>query len=146
MAIAELSATANDTYVGGTFYMVWWNAGDALHQCGYVVADHATNDAEVIVLGTTTGIPYAVCALQADLDIDTVVTDGVMYEYYALHVGTALRVPNDETAQAYLKGTAAMTSTGVAGMVEGGTTAGLIVGYSLKSVDVAADTYIELIT
>ena len=52
MAIQELSAVAEDTYIGGNFYMMWWLAGDALHQCGYVVADHATNDTEVIVCGT----------------------------------------------------------------------------------------------
>jgi len=145
MAIAELSASASDCYVGGAFYLMWWNAGDALHQCGYVVADHATNDAEVIVCGTG-GVPYGVCALQADLDIDSVITDGAMYAYYVLHAGTALRVPHDADAAAYLKGAAVIRSAAIAGLVEAGTTAGVVVGYTLKTTDVAADTWIEVIT
>ena len=145
MAIAELSASASDTYIGGSFFIVWFNAGDALHQCGYVVSDHATNDAEVIVCATS-GTPFAVTALQADLDIDTAVTDGVMYEYYALHAGTALRVAHDTDADATFKGTAFLRSAAIAGMVESGTTAGLVVGYGLKTYDAAADKYVELIT
>lgn len=145
MAIQELSAVAEDTYVGGNFYMMWWNAGDALHQCGYVVADHATNDAEVIVCATS-GVPYGVGALQADVDIDTAFTDGVMYQYYVLHAGTVLRIPHDADAQACLKGAAMLRSAAIAGMVEAGTTAGVVVGYSLKTYDTCADVYLELVT
>ena len=145
MAIQELSAVANDTYVGGNFVVAWWNAGDALHQCGYVVADHATNDDEVIVCGTG-GTPFAVTALQADLDIDTVVVDGIMYKYYLLHAGTILRVGHDTDANAYLKGAGAIRSAAIAGLVEAGTTAGAVVGYSVKTYDAGADLYLELIT
>ena len=81
MAIAELSDYHNDTYVGGNFYMAWWEAGDSSHQCGYVIEDDASSDEEVIVCSTD-GIPCAVTALQHDLDIDTAVTAGKMYEYY----------------------------------------------------------------
>jgi len=145
MAIQELSAVAEDTYVGGNFYMMWWNAGDALHQCGYVVADHATEDAEVIVCSTS-GIPYGVGALQADVDIDTAFTDGVMYEYYCLHAGTVLRIPNDEDDLAALKGAAFIRSDAVAGMVEQNSTAGYVVGYIMKTMDATVDLYLELIT
>ena len=145
MAIAELSATAGDTYVGGAFYMMWWEAGDASHQCGYVVEDDGTAAEEVTVCATN-GVPFAVTALQADLDIDTSVTAGIMYEYYALHAGTVLRVPHDADAAAGLKGNAYIRSDAIAGMVEKNTTAGVVVGYSLKTLDAPADTYIELIT
>lgn len=145
MAIAELSASASDTYIGGTFYMMWLLSGDALHQCGYVCASHATNDEAVVC--PTGGTPGMVCALQNDLDIDTVITDGVMYEYYSLHAGTALRLPYEETAGALFIGTAVIASfDGVAGMVEAATTAGTIAGYSLKVVDAAADLWVEVIT
>ncbi len=145
MAIAELSASASDTYIGGVFYMVWFEAGDSSHQCGYVISDDATSDEEVIVCATG-GTPFAVTALQADLDIDTSVTAGTMYEYYALHAGTALRVGHDTDADATFKGTAFIRSAAIAGLVESGTTAGLVVGYGLKTYDVAADKYVELIT
>lgn len=145
MAIQELSAVANDTYIGGNFYIMWYLAGDALHQCGYVVADHANIDTEVIVCGTG-DIPFGVCALQNDLDIDSVITDGVMYSYYVLHAGTALRIPHDTDASATLKGAAFLRSAAIAGLVEAGSTAGVVVGYGLKTYDAAADLYLDLIT
>lgn len=145
MAIAELSASANDTYVGGAFYMMWWEAGDSSHQCGYVVEDDATADEEVIV-GSTDCVPFAVTALQADLDIDTEVTSGLIYEYYALHAGTVLLIPHDADAAAGFKGNAYLRSAAIAGMVELGTTAGVVVGYAMRTYDTPADTYIELIT
>ena len=145
MAIAELSASADDTYVGGEFYMMWWEAGDSSHQCGYVIMDDGTAAEEVKVCATS-GVPFGVTALQADLDIDTSVTSGKMYEYYALHAGTILRIPHDADAAAGLKGNAYLRSAAIAGMVELGTTAGVVVGYALKTYDAPADTYIELIT
>lgn len=146
MAIAELSASASDTYIGGTFYIQWLLSGDALHQCGYICASHATNDEAIVC--PVDGVPGMVCALQADLDIDTVVVDERMLAYYMLHAGTGLRVPYEETAGALFHGTAVITCVtgGVAGMVEVGTTAGVVVGYSLKVVDAAADTWVEVIT
>lgn len=146
MAIASLSATASDTYVGGTFYMQWMLSGDALHKCGYICASHATEDLEFSVCPTG-GTPASVLALQADLDIDTLVTDGVMYEYYSLHVGTALRLGCEETATALFIGTAVIASAdGVAGLFEAATTAGAVAGYSLEVVDVAADKWVEIMT
>lgn len=145
MAIQELSAVANDTYVGGNFYLMWWLTGDALHQTGYVVADHASNDAEVIVCATG-GRPFAVGALPSDADIDTPFPDGYMFPYYLLHAGTVLRVAHDEDAQASLKGAAFIRSAADAGMVETGTTQGIIVGFGMKTYDVCADKYLELIT
>lgn len=145
MAIQELSAVANDTYVGGNFYIMWWLAGDALHQPGYMVADHASNDAEVIVCATG-GQPFAVGALPNDADIDTAFTDAKMYPYYLLHIGTALRIAHDADAQASLKGAAFIRSAAIAGMIETGTTQGIVVGYGMKTYDVCADKYLELIT
>lgn len=145
MAIQELSAVANDTYVGGNFYLMWWLSGDALHQTGYVVADHASNDAEVIVCATG-GQPFGVAALHASTDIDSPFSDAVMYPYYLLHCGTALRVAHDADAQASLKGAAFIRSAALAGMVETGTTNGIVVGYGLKTYDACADKYLELIT
>lgn len=145
MAIAELSASAADTYIGGLFYMMWWEAGDSSHQCGYVISDDATADEEVLVCATG-GTPFGVTALQADLDIDSSVTSGKMYEYYALHAGTALRIGHDTDADATFKGTAFLRSAAIAGLVESGSTAGVVVGYGLKTYDAAADMYVELIT
>jgi len=145
MAIAELSASHNDTYVGGNFYMMWWEAGDSSHQCGYVIEDDASADDEVIVCSTD-GVPCGITALQNDLDIDTAVTSGKMYEYYCLHIGTVLMVPHDEDDAASLKGQAYLRSAADAGMVELGTTAGVVVGYSQKTYDAPVDCYIELVT
>jgi hypothetical protein len=147
MAIAELSATANDTYIGGTFYMMWHLAGDAVHQCGYVVASHATEDLEMIVCGVG-GIPACVTALQHDLDIDTEITDGVMYEYYLLHVGTALLLPHDTNADAAFAGEDMGRSETVAGMINAGPTIedNELVGRLMKVYDAAADCWLEVIT
>lgn len=145
MAIEELGDVANDTYVAGAFVMSWFLTGDALQQCGQVNADHATNDAETIICGTA-GVPFGITALQAAVDIDTPIADGIMSSSYTLHAGTVLRVGNDATAAAYFKGTGAITSTTVAGLVEDGTTAGVVVGYSMKTYDAGADKYLELIT
>lgn len=146
MAIQELSAVpASDTYVGGNFYLMWWLAGDALHQTGYVVADHATNDAEVIVCGVGDK-PYGVGALQADVDIDTAFSDGSTYSYYLLHAGTILRIAHDADAQASLKGAAFIRSAALAGMVETGTTDQYVVGWGMRTYDTTADLYLKLIT
>lgn len=147
MAIAELSDTASDTYIGGTFYMMWHLAGDAAHQCGYVVASHATVDLEVIVCGTG-GIPFCVTALQHDLDIDSVITDGEMYEYYLLHVGTALLLPHDTNADAAFAGEDMGRSETVAGMINAAPTVedNELVGRLMKVYDVAADKWLEVIT
>ena len=144
--MADLSGTAEDTYVGGNFYMMWWLSGDALMKCGYVTADHAENDMEVIICPKA-GTPNAVAALQADVDIDTLLTDGVMYQFYSLHAGTVLRVQCEDDATASFKGDCFIASNdGDAGMVEEATTAGAVVGYLMKTTDVAAAAWIELIT
>ena len=147
MAIAELSATASDTYIGGTFFMTWRLAGDALHQCGYVCASHATIDLELIVCGTS-GIPFSVCALQHDLDIDSVVTDGVMYEYYVLHVGTLLHLPHDGNTDAAFAGEDMGRSESIAGLINAGPTIedNELVGRLFQVYDVAADCWLEVIT
>jgi len=144
MAIQELSAVASDTYVGGNFYMMWWEAGDAAHQCGYLVQDDGS-DEEVKVCATST-VPFAVTALQSTLDINTEVVEGVMYEYYSLKAGTVLLIPHDTVEDASVRGTCMISSTAVAGMVEADTTAGMVVGYCMKSYDTDADLYLELIT
>lgn len=145
--MADLSGTAADTYVGGNFYIMWWLSGDALMKCGYVTADHATNDTEVIICPTG-GTPNSIVALQAIVDIDTLLTDGVMYEFYSLHAGTVLTVKIEDDATAALKGEAFIASAdGDAGTVELASTAGLVVGYSMKSYDTDAQgTWVELIT
>lgn len=141
-----LSASANDTYVGGAFYMMWWLAADGNMKCGYTITDHATEDEGVIICTINTA-PYGVTALQADVDIDTALTDGVMYQNYILHVGTALRIPHEDDAGAGLKGAACVTSIdGDAGTVEYGTTAGKVVGYGVKSYDTAVGAFLDLIT
>jgi len=146
MTQASLSTTASDTYIGGSFYMMWWLAGDGNMKCGYTITDHATIDTEVIICTVNTA-PFGVTALQADVDIDTALTDGVMYEFYSLHAGTALRIPHEDDAGATLKGAAFVTSVdGDAGTVQAGTTAGKVVGYGLKTYDTAQGAFLDLIT
>lgn len=145
MALANLSATANDCYIGGPFYMMWWLAGDALMKCGYIVADHATNDAEVIICGTS-GIPFGVTALQDDVDIDTLLSDGTTYKFYALHAGTALRVGYEDAVKAIKLGEAMSKSATTAGTVLSGRTAGSYVGTTLVVEDAAQNLWIEVMS
>ncbi len=144
--MADLSGTANDTYVGGQFYMMWHLAGDGNMICGGITADHATNDTEVIICPLA-GVPNGVTALQATVDIDTALTDGVFYEFYSLKAGTVLRAQCEDDATASFKGDCFIASNdGDAGMVEEATTAGVVVGYLMKTIDVAAAAWLELIT
>lgn len=146
MALADLSGTANDTYVGGSFYMMWWLAGDALMKCGLVIGAHASNDAEVIICPTAAKEPAGITALQADVDIDTALTDGTVYGFYALGAGTVLRVGVDAGTPSLTKAWATSTSTTRAGNVRRSQGLGQEIGYPIKTYDSAADTWIEVIT
>lgn len=146
MALDSLSDYGADTYIGGAFYLMWWLAGDGNMKCGYTITDHATNDTEVII-GTLNTACYGITALQSDVDIDTAITDGTICSNYVFHIGTALRVIHEDDAEATLKGAAFVPSIdGDAGTVQAGTTAGRVVGYALKTYDVTAGDFIELIT
>lgn len=145
MALANLSASANDTYIGGNFYMMWWLAGDALMKCGYVIADHATNDAEVIICSTS-GVPFGVAALQADVDIDTLLTDGTVYGFYALHSGTALRLGWQTSGAAIRIHGAVSRSAAVAGTCVEARTAGATIGNTLEAEDSPADKWLNVLT
>jgi hypothetical protein len=147
MAIEELSSRANDCYIGGHFVMKWMEAGDSSHQCAYIVEADASADEEVIVCSTD-GFPWLVTALQADLDIDSSVTAGVMYNYYTLHAGTVLWVPHDTNADAAFGGEDMGRSETVAGMINAGPTIedNELVGRLWETIDVAADKYCKLIS
>lgn len=146
MALANLSATANDCYVGGSFYMMWWLAGDSSMQTGFVIADHATNDAEVIICSTS-GIPFGVAALQSTVDVDTAFTDAILYSFYALHSGTVFRLGKDTTAQVIKLGDSMRRSAAVAGLIGGGALdANSHVGKYLETEDVGADKWLKVIT
>ena len=146
MALDDLSDTANDTYVGGSFYMMWWEAGDSTMKAGLVCSDDATADEEIIVCAVN-GIPFAVTALQATVDINTAVTAGVMYEYYRLHTGTVLRLVHEDDAGTMAKGQAMVISiNGDAGTIQSGTTAEKVVGYSMEYDATAQANWRQVIT
>ena len=146
MAIESLSDTANDTYVGGAFYMMWWEAGDGNMKAGYVASDDASADEEIIICAVN-GTPFAVTALQATVDIDTALTSGIMYEYYALHIGTVLEIPHEDDAGTVARGQAMVISIdGDAGAIQSGTTAGKVVGYGMELNATAQGDFIKVIT
>ena len=137
---------ANDTYVGGSFVIEWFEAGDSAHKCGEVVEAESTGNAGEVIVCSTDGIPFAVLGLQADLDIDTDVTEGLSYMYYLLHAGTILRIPHDETAETGIRGEACIRSAAVGGSVYKGTTAGVVVGYLVRDDTTCASSWLVLIT
>ena len=146
MAIEELSTRASDCYIGGNFNMIWRLAGDSVHQCAYVVEGDASVNGEVIACSTD-GLPLAVTALQASLDIDTEVTEGVMYEYYLLHSATMLWLPHDTNADAIVEGDSLIRSASVAGMVDTpATSVANVVGWIIEKLAAAVDLYIKAVT
>lgn len=148
MALANLSdLPANDCYIGGQFYMMWWLAGDAYMKCGFLAGSHASNDGELISTYAATVNPCAVAALQADVDIDTALSDGTMYEFYMLGCGTHLRLPHDGTVGALLKGDPLENTASTArGTVKKWVTPGKIMGFVTKTIDAAEQVWIKGIT
>jgi len=147
MAAGNLSdVPANDTYVGGNFIIEWFEAGDSAHKCGEVVEAEASGNAGEVIVCSVDGIPFAVTGLQADLDIDTDVTEGLPYMYYLLHAGTVLRIPHDATTETGIRGEGCIRSDAIGGAVEKGTTAGAVVGYLVRDDTTCADSWVVLIT
>lgn len=146
MVLANLSATAEDTYVGGAFYIMWWKTGDALIKTGHIIAAHTSNDNEVVICPTAAAEPAGVAALQADVDIDTAIADDIMSSFYALKAGTVLRIGVDAGTPSFIKAWAVSTSTTRAGNIRRSQGLGQLVGYPIKTYDSAADKWIEAIT
>lgn len=147
MALANLSTIASDCYIGGSFYIMWWLAGDANMKCGFLAGSHASNDAELISTYAATVTPAAVGALQADVDIDTAFSDGTWYQYYMLGVGTGLRIPHDGTIEALLKGDPLENTAGTArGTVHKWVTPGKIIGAMIETVDAAEQVWLKMIS
>lgn len=146
MALANLSTIANDCYIGGQFYTMWWLAGDAHMKCGFLTGAHASNDAEMISTYAATVSPAAVAALQADVDIDTALSDASMYEFYMLGAGTLFNIPHDGTIEAILKGKGLEGTAGTArGTVKSWDGTGQILGYTIRTYDTTEQEWLKMV-
>jgi len=146
--MANLSDTANDTYIGGQFYIMWWEAGDSSHKCGEVIMD---DNQEEVKICSTSGQPCGFTALQAAVDIDTDVTSGVTYQYYCRKMGTVLYLYHDTGTGAIAKSQLICRSDAVAGanekkFIQGGALEDIETGISLGKVASPASTWFMVIT
>jgi hypothetical protein len=146
MALDNLSDTASDTYIGGNFNMMWFEAGDSTMKCGLLVECDETAAEEITVNAVNTEA-FGVLALQADLDIDTAVTSGKTYSIYLLHSGTMLYLQHEDDAGTLYKGQICRDSIdGDAGRFQSGSTAGHVIGWSLVLDGTAQGDWEKMIT
>ena len=146
--MADLSATANDTYIGGQFWIAWWEAGDGSHKCGEVIMDDVVEEVKIC---STSGQPCGFTALQPDVDIDTDLTSGITYQYYCRKMGTVLYLYHDAGTGAIAKGQLICRSDAVAGSnerkwMQGGALEDIETGISFGKVASPASTWFMVIT
>lgn len=129
MADHDLSEYRNDTYVGGPFLIMWFEAGDSLIKTGYIVG-YDSGDAAEVTICATNGAPFGVAGKIADHDLNTVVSAGDSLPVYLLGVGSLMYLCQDgDSTVDGIRGSWCMRSDATAGKFE-------IWAY----VDAAADT------
>jgi hypothetical protein len=116
MANTDLSYYANDTYIGGPHYVMWFEAGDGNMKAGYLCMDDGSDAGEVKVCATD-GDAFGAIAKDAIVDIDTAISVGESVKLY-LPVGTLLRLKHDGTDQSVTRGVRIQSSDSVAGAIE----------------------------
>lgn len=141
MALGNLTDQYKSIWHGGSYVVMWFQAGDGNMRPGMVCSD---DDADEVKVCAIDGTPFGIVNELATADLDTAITAGLAMEVFPIGQGAKLSVAHDTQTQNSAKGGLVIRSATTAGTIENGTTAGVVVGMALELI-AAADKFVMLL-